>query len=177
MIFTWSLLKVWVMQDTGSRMGNRTESGGSRRNYSFEYSFEHCMDSLLISLLVWWIFQWGTKKRKCFHLWLFLPCYKASLPLWRSGSWLVASPLCLLPVSSPGHTLPRQNLSLNQDLYARLFSFWSLLPTALIFITCAMQPAPFFLLMWHWKYKFKLLCPQSLGEGLPGKFKKSSEIL
>lgn len=124
MIFTWSLLKAWVMKDTGSVQGNRRETGGSRRNYSMHGLITHLTSCPMDT----WVRYKG--KKMFWVLFFFLPCYKASVPPWRPGSWLVASPLLLLPVSSPGHTLPRQNLSLNQDLYVRLFSFWAFLPRA-----------------------------------------------
>lgn len=124
----------WFLREACSRHGwwrTQEVSRGTGERLGAVGETTQCMGSLLISLLVQWILEWGTKERKCFRfVFFFLPCYKASVPPWRPGSWLVASPLLLLPVSSPGHTLPRQNLSLNQDLYARLFSFWAFLPRA-----------------------------------------------
>lgn len=84
----------------------------------------------------------GKKKGFFVSFGFFVPCYKASVSLWRSGSWLVASPLLLLPVSSPRHALPRQNLSKPRSIcQAFLLSLKS--STALIFITWAKQPTPF----------------------------------
>lgn len=132
--------------DAGHRHGEVAWGTGQRLGAVGEAVGEtiQCTGSLLISLLVWWIFQWGAKERKrgfFVSFGFFVPCYKASVSLWRSGSWLVASPL-LLPVSSPRHALPRQNLSKPRSIcQAFLLSLKS--STALIFITWAKQPTPF----------------------------------
>lgn len=173
MIFTWSLLKAGVMQDTGSGQGT-----GQRLGTVGETT--QCMDSLLISLLVWWIFQVWSKENV-------LRLYVGFFTLLKSFSPTleVRKLACSITSSTSSRIFPwahsSQVKSVSKPRCACHTFLLSSTPSksnrALIFITCVKQPTPFYLLVWHWKYKLKLLCPQSLGEGLPGQFRKSSEIL
>lgn len=90
---------------------------------------------------------------------IFLPCCKASVPLRRSGSWSVGSPLLFPPVSSLVHSSPGkiQFLQNKSSFQPFLPSNTSDSNTALILVTCVKQTTPSFLLMWYWQYKLNTI--------------------
>lgn len=112
-----------MTQSLGSGQGNRGEAGGSRTNTQLE------TNACTHPLLAWWILEWGWKEGKHLAgLGFFYLCCKASVPLWRSGSWSVGSPLLFPPVSSLAHSSPGQNPFLQNKSctpgFSPFKSFW-----------------------------------------------------